>query len=74
MLRTAKGSMDRFINEVYYRSPPGQPTAHGPTQDVNGYELVDLDIKRNVQPIKPAETTTKDTPTKKDGYTLKKPA
>ena len=72
--------MDRFINEVYYRSPPGQPIARGPTQDINGYELVDLDIKRNVQPIKPAETTTKDTCikkdtcTKKDGYTLKKPA
>uniref|UniRef100_A0A1X7TL97 Uncharacterized protein n=1 Tax=Amphimedon queenslandica TaxID=400682 RepID=A0A1X7TL97_AMPQE len=69
--------MDKFINEVYYRSPPGQP--RGPTQDIHGYELVDLDLKRNVQPLKAAETTTKDewTPqvkyTGKDKRTFKKP-
>ena len=63
--------MDKFINEVYYRSAPGQP--RGPTQDGNGYELVDLDLKRNVQPLKAAETTAKDEQTPKDKNTLKKP-
>ena len=60
--------MDKFINEVYYQSAPGQP--RGPTQDGNGYELVDLDLKRNVQPLKAAETTAKD---EQDKNTLKKP-
>uniref|UniRef100_A0A1X7UAX2 Uncharacterized protein n=1 Tax=Amphimedon queenslandica TaxID=400682 RepID=A0A1X7UAX2_AMPQE len=61
--------MDKFINEVYYRSPPGQP--RGPTQDIHGYELVDLDLKRNVQPLKAAETTAKDECATKDKYTGK---
>ena len=61
--------MDRVVNEVYYRSPPSQP--RGPTQDNNGYEFVDLNIKTNVQPLR---TAAKDERTKKDAHTSKKPA
>ena len=60
--------MDRVVNEVYYRSPPSQP--RGPTQDNNGYEFVDLNIKTNVQPLR---TAAKDERTKKDAHTSKKP-
>uniref|UniRef100_A0A1X7TL22 Fibrinogen C-terminal domain-containing protein n=1 Tax=Amphimedon queenslandica TaxID=400682 RepID=A0A1X7TL22_AMPQE len=62
-------SMDRFINDVYYRSPPDQP--RGPHQDANGYELVDLSIKTNVQSIK---TKPKDKRAKRDARASKKPA
>ena len=49
--------MDKFVNEAYYRSVSGQPT-----QDNTAYELVNLNKRRIVQPVKAAEPAIKDTP------------